>query len=101
MKAQQEEQQEIGFNLKMKAIAASEIERGDLIFKNGSIWMCVSKSANLFSNMETKEQRQFSEEDQSVKSTLMLNKLELIPISWKVGEDNVIRLHGRELGMGP
>lgn len=60
MKTQEPQQAERDFNLKMKAVDYSEIERGDLMFKNGGIWMCVGKTANLFANMDTNEQRQFN-----------------------------------------
>lgn len=42
------------FDLQMKFVGSDEVNRGDLIFKNGSIWVCASKGANLFVNVENK-----------------------------------------------
>jgi hypothetical protein len=41
--------------LQINQVGYDEINRGDLIFKNGAIWICASKGANLFIDMDTRQ----------------------------------------------
>lgn len=43
------------FDIKLNQVGSDEVNRGDLIFKNGTIWFCASKGANLFIDFESKK----------------------------------------------
>ena len=89
-------EEDVDFDLKMERVSLQEnINRGDLVFRDGGIWMCASKATNTFTNMENKEKAEFKDGE-----IAKLNKLELIPIKWEVIDGKVF-LEGRELGMGP
>ncbi len=47
----------IEFDLKLSQASRDQIYRGDLIFKNGSVWCCASKAANLFINLDDRQQQ--------------------------------------------
>lgn len=84
----------VNFDLKLSKVPLDDINRGDLVFKDGAIWMCASKATSTFVNMENRDKLSIS--DASIPK---LNKLELVPVKWEVIDDKV-SLEGRELGMG-
>lgn len=60
--------------LKYEKIEKSKLIRGDVVLHEGGIWQCVIKNANLFLNIESKEQMEVNRE-----WYLRVNKVELIP----------------------
>ena len=61
-----------------------------MVLHEGGIWQCVIKNANLFLNIESKEQMEVNRE-----WYLRVNKVELIPHEWKVAEGNLLHLKGQ------
>lgn len=59
----------VEFDLKIKQVGADEVNRDDLIFKQGSIWTCASKGANLFINLEDRQQHKEMKDEKFMKLT--------------------------------